>query len=312
MPNIDLICELEPSPKIRLFIEHMATLGIEFTLHDDVPNKPSSPFVLAPRPNNSKWRFSVADTPTLSNHQDAVAVYFDKNPQQIATQHHCGLEKWPARSTDRLLHTLAARLKRLSLAQPQVDENAPNNSSSDQTTNHSRAHQPTEKTGGWVMGALISALVVMFVFADLSNKSSIDEPGSDANVEPPALVVAEELRDLGDLGDLRETRITRDTNDLTHNLNPSAPQPADHFSASAEVVRSSTHTRVHKPRQAIPTQTERPTEKQSLCSSDQQVFQATLTWQQDTSFTCSLSSAHSSPLWVTSSNTKATIQKHTE
>ena len=280
----------------------MATLDIEFSLHDHLPDQPSSPFVLVPLPNNSQWRFNITDGPTLRNHQDAVAVYFDKNPQRIAVEHHCGLEKWPARSTDRLLHLLAARLKRL--------HNTSNPTDTTQTPTDSSSHiagvnQRTDRTAQLIMGLLIAALVVMFVFTDRSNNQPTDSLATDMPTDETNFNISAQENEGNHLLGLRDYQTAeskqKDMQTVAH----------DPKAIAGQGVQASATKRSHEPTQQTTRLQKHPTNTVQ-CANDNQVLQATLTWQQDTSFACHLNSAHSSPLWVTSSNTKATIQKHTE
>ena len=220
----------------------------------------------------------------------------------IRHPHHCGLEKWPARSTDRLLHLLAARLKRL--------HNTSNPTDTTQTPTDSSSHiagvnQRTDRTAQLVMGSLIAALVVMFVFTDLSNNQPTDSLATDTPLDETNLNISSRENKGNHLLDLRDYQTAepkqKGMQTVAHDTKATAGQE----------LQASAIARSHKPTQQA-ARRQKPHTNTLQCANDNQVLQATLTWQQDTSFTCHLNSAHSSPLWVISSNTKATIQKHTE
>lgn len=107
MNTVDVICEAENLPRIRLLQSHMQSLKLDLQIHDELPETHSPRIIYVPRRQNSKFQ----STPAGADFE-RIALYLDENTQPIDADLAVQLYTWPARSADQHVATLAKHLLR--------------------------------------------------------------------------------------------------------------------------------------------------------------------------------------------------------
>lgn len=142
MKNVDVVCEAEHLPRIRLLQTHMRALNVELQIHEDVPETYSDRLLIVPRKRNS--RFAALDVP---HDCERIALFLDEQTEPIKAEMQVSLHSWPARSSDRHVETLARHLNnsRRTLADADIrDSDTANHQASKAET--SAAHRAALKS----------------------------------------------------------------------------------------------------------------------------------------------------------------------
>lgn len=129
MINVDVVCEAEHLPRIKLLQTHMRSLNVELQILESVPETCSDRLLIVPRKRNSE--LAALDVPEDC---ERIALLLDEQTEPIEADMQVTLHSWPARSSDRHVETLARHLhtSRRKLS----DEDIRSNSAADQQVNN--------------------------------------------------------------------------------------------------------------------------------------------------------------------------------
>jgi hypothetical protein len=105
MINVDVVCEAEHLPRLKLLQTHMRSLNVELQIHETVPETCSDRLLIVPRQSNSK--LTSLDLP---DDCERIALFLDEQTEPIEADMQVTLHSWPARSSDRHVETLARHL----------------------------------------------------------------------------------------------------------------------------------------------------------------------------------------------------------
>ncbi|MEE4280337.1 MAG: hypothetical protein V2I41_00230 [Pseudomonadales bacterium] len=105
MINVDVVCEAEHLPRLKLLQTHMRSLNVELQIHETVPETCSNRLLIVPRQRNSK--LTSLDVP---DDCERIALFLDEQTEPIEADMQVTLHSWPARSSDRHVETLARHL----------------------------------------------------------------------------------------------------------------------------------------------------------------------------------------------------------
>ncbi len=181
MNRIDVICESENLPRIRLLASHMQSLQIELVLHDETPPDHSNRIIYVPKSKDSRFK----KTPKSPNFE-RIALYLDANSEAIDAEMAVELVTWPGRSSDEAVARLASYLHRPFNPAFQEDNNLSNSSTQAtpiRSAKDAMAHvkqklKATNRTRAEWRNILILAVTASTVFAFFSWLDL--EPSKDA------------------------------------------------------------------------------------------------------------------------------------
>ncbi len=105
MITVDVVCEAEHLPRLKLLQTHMRSLNVELQIHETVPEPCSERLIIVPRQRNSKLK-SVQ----VEQRCERIALLLDKQTEAIEADMQVTLHSWPARSSDAHVETLARHL----------------------------------------------------------------------------------------------------------------------------------------------------------------------------------------------------------
>ena len=105
MIHVDVVCEAEHLPRLKLLQTHMRSLNVELQIHETVPETCSNRLLIVPRQRNSK--LTSLDVP---DDCERIALFLDEQTEPIEADMQVTLHSWPARSSDRHVETLARHL----------------------------------------------------------------------------------------------------------------------------------------------------------------------------------------------------------
>ncbi len=134
MIKVDVVCEAEHLPRLKLLQTHMLSLNVELQIHEDMPEVCSDRLLIVPKKRNSK--LAALEVP---DNCERIALFLDEQTEPIEADMQVILHSWPARSSDRHVETLARHLH--SSRQTLSDKDIRDSSAADQQTNslHSKA-----------------------------------------------------------------------------------------------------------------------------------------------------------------------------
>jgi hypothetical protein len=104
---VDVVCESENLPRIRLLQAHMRQLQIELNICEETPSVHTERIIYVPRRLKSKF----SSTPSSPNYQ-RIALYLDERTEPIEGEMRVNLATWPGRSSDKDVLMLASYLRR--------------------------------------------------------------------------------------------------------------------------------------------------------------------------------------------------------
>jgi hypothetical protein len=133
MIKVDVVCEAEHLPRLKLLQTHMLGLNVELQIHEDVPEICSDRLLIVPKKRNSRLaKLTVPDD------CERIALFLDEQSEPIEADMQVTLHSWPARSSDRHVETLARHLH--SNRNTLSDEDIRDSSAADQQAS---SHHPT-------------------------------------------------------------------------------------------------------------------------------------------------------------------------
>ena len=110
MVQVDMVCDPELLPRLRLLVKHMQLLDVRLKLHLETPRP--SPAVLLVAATEA-YPIRVRRTAD----QDLIRVYLEAEAVQQPADYHIHIPTWPARSSDPAVEELAAHLTRVTSSQ---------------------------------------------------------------------------------------------------------------------------------------------------------------------------------------------------
>lgn len=105
MLHIDLVCDAELRPRLRLLQQHMQTLGVKLHLHTEIPVDLPPVLIVAPVPDSSLKLNTLEDAEA-----EIVALYLERQLPACAAAYEVHIPSWPARSSDPDVEALARYL----------------------------------------------------------------------------------------------------------------------------------------------------------------------------------------------------------
>lgn len=105
MITVDVVCEAEHLPRLKLLQTHMRSLNVALQIHETVPEPCSERLIIVPRQRNSKLKSLQVDQAC-----ERIALFLDKQTEAIEADMQVSLHSWPARSSDAHVETLARHL----------------------------------------------------------------------------------------------------------------------------------------------------------------------------------------------------------
>lgn len=105
MLHIDLVCDAELRPRLRLLQQHMQTLGVDLHLHTEIPEDLPPVLIVAPVPDSSLKLNTLEDAEA-----EIVALYLERQLPACTAAYEVHIPSWPARSSDPDVEALARYL----------------------------------------------------------------------------------------------------------------------------------------------------------------------------------------------------------
>ena len=96
MISVDVVCESENLPRIRLLRTHMRQLQIVLNICEEVPPVHTERIIYVPRRRDSAF----SHTPSSPNYE-RIALYLDERTEPIDAEMKVNLATWPGRSSDK-------------------------------------------------------------------------------------------------------------------------------------------------------------------------------------------------------------------
>ena len=243
MINVDVVCEAEHLPRLKLLQTHMRSLNVELQIHETVPETCSDRLLIVPRQRNSKLTsLDVADN------CERIALLLDEQTEPIEADMQVTLHSWPARSSDRHVETLARHLH--SSRRTLSDEDIRNNDTESHQASRSAtsaAHRAVlkskraERRKNVITLTLLGVGVVALVSLLESEPQTADEPSVP---EPEQTTLVEQPDEVNVLPDVAtEAMQEEETLAATHpsdnrlvEHSAAAPQPAPQLTPEVVII----------------------------------------------------------------------------
>ena len=176
MNTVDVICEPDNLPRIKLLQSHMRKLQIELVLHEDIPTSHSDRLIYVPKRKDSLFQ----QTPKSADFE-RIALYLDENTEPIDAEMAVELATWPGRSSDEAVARLAGYLHRPfvspNLANSIVDGAAgasgrKRRGATRRTHKQTKPHSKTaERRNNAILATLALGLLAAIFFTDFGDKT---------------------------------------------------------------------------------------------------------------------------------------------
>jgi len=189
MIKVDVVCEAEHLPRLKLLQTHMLSLNVALQIHEDVPEICSDRLLIVPKKRNSE--LAALEVPYGC---ERIALFLDEQSEPIEADMQVTLHSWPARSSDRHVETLARHLH--SNRKTLSDEDIRDSSAVDRQANsdHSTTGLITalkgkraERTKHVLTLTLLGVGVVALISLLESEPKQVDEQ-AETEIEQPHLV----------------------------------------------------------------------------------------------------------------------------
>ncbi len=188
MNTVDVICEPDNLPRIKLLQSHMRKLQIELVLHEEIPATHSDRLIYVPKRKNSLFQ----QTPKSADFE-RIALYLDENTEPIDAEMAVELAKWPGRSSDEAVARLAGYLHRPFVSRTLVDgivDGAAGASGRKRRGDTRRTHKQTkprsktaEQRNNAILATLVLGLLAAIIFTDFGEKTQ--KSSAKKEVIPP-------------------------------------------------------------------------------------------------------------------------------
>ncbi|MEQ8693617.1 MAG: hypothetical protein RIC89_22625 [Pseudomonadales bacterium] len=233
MLHIDLVCDAELRPRLRLLQQHMQTLGVDLHLHTEIPEDLPPVLIVAPVPDSSLKLNTLEDAEA-----EIVALYLERQLPACTAAYEVHIPSWPARSSDPDVEALARYL-----TAPRVTKKF------QEARRRQQIRARRQRKSG---RNLLVLLVLVLLFAGLTQlELNENKPADETGVELAETQIpspAESQVPLNTTGeapdDQAEEKVLPPARQATEQITPATDAPTNQIEVAAPRVKALDNSRV--------------------------------------------------------------------